>query len=196
MSDEHPQITEDQIYFLEPQEVSLDDFGAAGYILDIGGGGEGIIGRLKGQQVIAVDPNRRELEEAAEGPLKIVMDARDLKFLDGAFNTVTSFFALMYIQGPDHEAVLREVFRVLAPGGRFLIWDVILPRCLDESKVITAFRLSVELPGETVSTGYGARWPEREQDLAYYRRLAEAVGFEVLAQRERGRTFFLELGRP
>jgi len=45
--------------------------------LDIGGGGEGVIGQMKGKQVIAIDPNRRELEEAADGPLKIVMDARE-----------------------------------------------------------------------------------------------------------------------
>ena len=37
-------------------------------ILDIGGGGEGIIGKLKGEQVVAIDPNKRELEEAARRP--------------------------------------------------------------------------------------------------------------------------------
>ena len=73
MEDHHPEISEDRIIFFERQEVVVDDFEAPGYILDIGGGGEGIIGRLKGEQVIAIDPNRRELEGAAGGPLKIVM---------------------------------------------------------------------------------------------------------------------------
>ena len=49
-----------------------------GEILDIGGGGEGIIGQLKGDLVIAIDPNSRELEEAPEGGFKIEMNAKDL----------------------------------------------------------------------------------------------------------------------
>ena len=35
-----------------------------GKILDIGGGGEGIIGRLYGPQVIAIDYRQDELDEA------------------------------------------------------------------------------------------------------------------------------------
>jgi hypothetical protein len=52
----------------------VDDFDAAGYILDIGGGGEGVIGQLKGERVVAIDKQKRELEEAAPGALKIVID--------------------------------------------------------------------------------------------------------------------------
>jgi len=36
---------------------------ADGFILEIGGGGEGIIGGLKGKQVIAIDRNEEKLEE-------------------------------------------------------------------------------------------------------------------------------------
>ncbi|NIN67231.1 MAG: methyltransferase domain-containing protein, partial [Anaerolineae bacterium] len=71
------------------------------------------IGRLKGEQVIAIDPNRRELVDAPPGPLKIVMDATDLQLLDETFATVTSFFTLMYVKGFEHERVFEEVFRVL-----------------------------------------------------------------------------------
>ena len=38
-----------------------------GSILDIGGGGEGTIGRLYGTQVIAIDNRQEELDEAPEG---------------------------------------------------------------------------------------------------------------------------------
>jgi exopolyphosphatase/guanosine-5'-triphosphate,3'-diphosphate pyrophosphatase len=67
-------------------------------VLDIGGGGEGVIGRLKGRDAVAVDIRKEELEEAVDGPLKIIMDARDLKFLDESFHTATAFFSMMYIR--------------------------------------------------------------------------------------------------
>ncbi|MCP4538784.1 MAG: methyltransferase domain-containing protein [Chloroflexi bacterium] len=197
MSDHHP--SEDQIFFYEKQEVVIDDFNADGFILDIGGGGEGVIGQLKGEQVIAIDPNKRELEEAAPGPLKIVMDARDLKFLIYTFDAVTAFFTLMYIKEPDQEKIFSEVFRVLAPEGQFFIWDVILsprPDEVDEKKEIAAFPLLIKLPDKEISTGYGARWPEKKQDLAYYVRLAEKAGFKVVTQKEHDRALFLQLQKP
>jgi SAM-dependent methyltransferase len=196
MSDQHPEISEDRIYFFKEQEIVVNDFDASGYILDIGGGGEGIVGKLKGEQVVAIDPNKRELEEAAPGPLKIVMNGTDLQFLNNTFNMATAFFTLMYIKGHEHEKVFDEVYRVLSPGGRFLIWDGVLPQCLDEEKEIVAFLLRVQLPDEEVTVGYGAKWPEQEQNLSYYTGLAEGAGFTVLAREEKGQTFFLELQKP
>ncbi|MDH5201498.1 MAG: hypothetical protein OEW93_11465, partial [Candidatus Bathyarchaeota archaeon] len=51
---------------------------AEGFILDIGGGGEGIIGKLNGRQVVSIDLSAGELEETDNESLKIVMDATDL----------------------------------------------------------------------------------------------------------------------
>jgi SAM-dependent methyltransferase len=192
----HEEIAEERIYFFDKQSISVHDIEASGYILDIGGGGEGIIGRLRGEQVIAIDPNKRELEEAPFGPLKIVMDATDLQFLDGAFLTATSFFTLMYIKAANHERVFSEVFRVLKPGGRFLIWDVILPPRVEEDKDIAAFPLVVSLPHEEVQTGYGASWPSMVQDLNYYVTVAARVGFEVVDKWERNLLYFMELAKP
>ena len=140
MNEGDGEIPEERILFFDVQEVPLHDFEASGYILDIGGGGEGIIGRLKGEQVIAIDPSIRELEEAPSGPLKVVMDARDLQFLDSTFLTATAFFTLMYIKAADHERVLSEVLRALKPGGRFLIWEVVLPPRPEEGKERTSRR--------------------------------------------------------
>jgi ubiquinone/menaquinone biosynthesis C-methylase UbiE len=83
-------VPADRWHRVEGQKVDLTDFFAPGLILDIGGGGEGVIGRLFGSRVVAIDPLQRELEEAPVGPLKVVMDARELKFLDGSFDTVTA----------------------------------------------------------------------------------------------------------
>jgi ubiquinone/menaquinone biosynthesis C-methylase UbiE len=193
MGEEHTGIAEDQLYFFDKQRVVVDDFEAPGFVLDLGGGGEGVIGRLKGDRVIAIDPNRRELEEAPDGPLKIVMDARDLRFLDGAFEVVTSFFTMMYVGEGDHRQVFEEASRVLAPGGRFLIWGAKVPERLDADRDVVVFPLLVELPSAMVETAYGVAWPETSLDVHHYAELARQVGFEVVEQRESGWMFYLSL---
>ena len=84
-------------------EWKLDHLDHKGMILDIGGGGEGVIGKLMGEKVIAIDFKKEELLEAAEGPLKIIMDARELKFLNESFQTVTAFFSFMYFKGKSEQ---------------------------------------------------------------------------------------------
>jgi ubiquinone/menaquinone biosynthesis C-methylase UbiE len=50
-------------------------------------------------------------------------DAMALPFADGSFDTVVCQFGVMFF--PDKDQSFREVYRVLAPGGRYLfnIWD-------------------------------------------------------------------------
>lgn len=194
--DQHKRPSPERISRFEKQEVTVHDFEAQGYILAIGGGGEGVIGQLKGQQVIAIDISKRELEETPAGPLKIIMDARDLKFLDNSFNTAASFFTLCYINESDHEKVFEEIFRVLVSGGRFLIWDVIFLKRVDEKKDIAIVPLLVKLPNKEINTGYGVHWPEKPHDLSYYTQLAEKAGFKIATQKEKDRWFFLELIKP
>ncbi|HEX5807118.1 MAG TPA: class I SAM-dependent methyltransferase, partial [Anaerolineales bacterium] len=113
-------LDEKRVFRLDEQTVALDDFAADGFILDIGGGGESVIGQLKGSQVVAIDIFPGELAEAPVGALKIIMDARELKFLDGTFHTATAFFSFMFIHPDDHAKVLEEIFRVLTPNGQFM----------------------------------------------------------------------------
>lgn len=193
MSGGHPNISADRIFFLEKQQVAIEDFDSSELLLALGGGGEGIIGRLKGSRVVAIDTDRRELEEAPVGPLKIVMDARELKFLDGSFQIVTSFFTLMYIGKTDHPRIFQEAHRVLASGGRFLIWGASLPERPDDGKDVLIVPVTVTLPSTEVETGYGVLWPEEPIDPAHYVELAGQVGFEVVQQREDGHVFYLSL---
>ena len=194
MSEGHS--SDEHVLFWPRQDIVVNDFDATGYILDIGGGGEGVIGQLKGGRVIAIDKQKRELEEAAPGGLKIVMDATDLKFLDCTFETVTAFFSLLYIKGKDLDRVFGEAFRVLVPGGKFLIWDATIPTRQDTDKDVVAVMLTVKLPGREIKTGYGTRWPLEEKNAAYYVQMAQNVGFDVVAQQQADRLFYLELRKP
>jgi ubiquinone/menaquinone biosynthesis C-methylase UbiE len=198
MSGHHAAPLADRVHFFEKQTVRVHNFASSGFILDIGGGGEGIIGILKGKEVIAIDLRKEELEEAPAGPLKIVMDARELQFLDGTFATATAFFSLMYLKSRyDQQKVLEEVFRVLHPGGQFLIWDASVPQRPDgEERDVYAVRLLVSVGDQAIETGYGQPWPTESRDLAFYLRLAADVGFRVIEQREDKRLIFLHLQKP
>ena len=123
-----------------------------GKILDIGGGGEGIIGRLYTEQVIAIDVRQDELDEAPTGFEKLLMDATQLKFKDGSFDHVTSFYTLMFMDTEDQKSAILEVTRVLKNHGELHIWDCDIlsaypePFCVD---------VSVQLPDKYISTTYG-----------------------------------------
>jgi ubiquinone/menaquinone biosynthesis C-methylase UbiE len=165
------------MHLFERQAFVVTDFQAVGYILDIGGGGEGIIGQMKPTQVIAIDLSRRELEEAPAGPLKIVMDATDLKFLDASFDKTTAFFSLMYMRPDVQQRTFAEVFRVLTPGGRWIIWDAVIPRALENDTRGPVFRFRFQLPGKVVQTGYGTFWARAAHGLGLLQAPRAAGGF-------------------
>ena len=194
---QHTEIPPKAMFWVEKQVVTLEDFPAKGLILDIGGGGAGVIGRLKGAQVVAIDLNKQELVDAPGEPLiKIVMDATDLKFLDGTFPTATVFFTFMYINPANHEKVLQEIHRVLAPGGRLLIWDVFYPKVEDKAKTHVLYPVNVKLPGREINTGYGARLQPTELGLPHFEELAKKTGFEVVGGKRIQSWFFLEVTKP
>jgi ubiquinone/menaquinone biosynthesis C-methylase UbiE len=189
-------LRKEDLYFLDKQTVVIHDFKADGFILDIGGGGEGVIGQLKGKQVISIDLKKEELLEAANGPLKMVMDATDLKFLDNSFNSVTAFYSLMYMTTREHERVFSEVFRVLKDEGLFRIWDVQLvhKKCTDKPGF--AVPLEIILPDTKLNVGYGSYWPEKKYDLNYYFEIAGRIGLQLVEENTIGDSLFLVLQKP
>lgn len=147
-----------------------------------------------GEKVIAIDFKKEELLEAAEGPLKIIMDARELKFLDESFQTVTAFFSFMYFKGKSEQVkVFQEIARVLKPGGKFHLWDVDLVEKPETDKESYIVFLRYSIRGESKDTGYGMRWPTESRGISDYLEMSRTVGLNAEKSLQQGNTFNLEL---
>jgi len=179
-------------YSTTPQLLELSPIETEGLILDIGGGGSGIIGKLNGKQVIAIDKNENELLESQNDALKIVMDATDLKFLPESFDVCTAFFSLMYIPFNIHLKVFKEAHRVLKSNGKFLVWDIQIPEQFEDYKMFLV-RLQVRLPNEEIETGYGVKW--QLQNIEYFKDLAQNTNFKIISEWEKGEIIYLELSK-
>ena len=58
MKNDKRTLRKQDLYFFKKQTVEVGDFHTDGFILDIGGGGEGVIGLLKDKQVLVIDSNK------------------------------------------------------------------------------------------------------------------------------------------
>ena len=179
------------IYFSELHQIDLKEIQLKGQILDIGGGGEGIIGQFAGPHVISIDPSERELKEAESDCVKIIMNGKDLKFLEETFDTITIFFTMMYIPRPDQKKVLKEAYRVLKSKGQLLLWDLTIPDRPETEKDTYALKLEVDIGKKKISTGYGTRWGKKF-NIERYLDLGKTVGFKVIEQEVNGETFFIK----
>jgi ubiquinone/menaquinone biosynthesis C-methylase UbiE len=182
------------MHCVAPQTVRVDDaFRDGDLILDLGGGGEGVIGRLRGRQVVAVDIRKAELDETPAGPIKVVGDARNLPFPDASFEAATAFFFLMYVPATDRSAVVREAYRLLVPGGSLRVWDVAIPAPGERAAKTFVVPVCADLPGKTIRTAYGVPWRGRQMSDRSIAELASDAGFAVSLRTTSGCTFHLVL---
>jgi len=180
-----------RIFAIKEQKVNLSNIKLEGLILDIGGGGEGVISQFKKEKVIAIDHNKRELEEAPEGGLKIIMDAGELKFLNNTFDTVTSFFTFMYIPKSEHKKIFKEIYRVLKKDGNLVLWDVIIPKRENQIQEMFSLPLKIKINDIELDAGYGVFWGKKEQNLEYFQKLSKKVGFSEVEFISDDQVFYL-----
>ena len=189
-------MTEDRIHFIDKHLIDVSKVDLKGRILDIGGGGEGIIGQYKGKSVIAIDKLKSELEEAANGKyLKIIMDAEDLKFLDETFDTVTAFYMFMYVPMSRNQQIFNEVFRVLKPGGEFIIWDMFIAEKKGNDKELYGAKVEVNIGNRIIETGYATHW-DKTQDLEHFLRLGERAKFHTIVRDMKKEQIFVKFRKP
>lgn len=180
------------------QIVQLDRFSAERErILDLGGGGEGVIGQLCGSRVTAIDLRQEELDEAPSGPTKIVADARDLPFGDSSFDVATAFYFLMYVPTEDRDTVLQEAHRVLRPGGKLIIWDTVIAPPPSAAAAAKTFAVPVcaALPTRTIRTLYGVRWEHHEMSAHSLTKTAQRVGFMSKTSEQVGEALYLTFAK-
>lgn len=159
-----------------------------GPILDLGGGGEGVIGRVYGQQAVAIDNRQEELDETPDGPQKLLMDAAALTFEDASFQHVTSFFSFMYMAHTVQARAIAQAARVLRPGGSLHIW---------EGKIRSAFpdpfliELDIDAAGTAIHTTYGVVKEDAFQDAGHFLRLCQGARLKLADQQEHDGWFYL-----
>lgn len=158
-----------------------------GRLLDIGGGGEGVIAQAGGPGVIAIDKYMSEISEArgkAPSTTWLVADATALPHPNNSMDHATAFFSALYMSDAVKEKVFRETRRVLKTGGEFWIWDVPMTTKSD----VFAFRLQVETP--SIRTIYGVK--AKDQSAATICSQLQAVGFETKVIVDRETDFFIK----
>lgn len=158
-----------------------------GNILDIGGGGEGVVGRLYPKQVTAIDNNTEELEEAPDCFKKLLMDATHLEFEEQTYQHVTFFYALMYMTTAEQEKAIQEAARVCKKEGLIHIWD-----CQFESAYPDPFvvQLTINLPDETINTSFGIIKAE-QQNIDTITAMCEQAGLSMVSAKMNNRSFSL-----
>ncbi|MGN0628126.1 MAG: class I SAM-dependent methyltransferase [Oscillospiraceae bacterium] len=159
-----------------------------GTILDVGGGGEAVIGRIYKEQVTAIDNEQQELDEAPDCCRKVMMDARSLEFQNESFENATAFYSFMYMSTETKEKAVAEISRVLKPGGRLYIWDAEVASAEKEPFLAD---LDIDAAGEKIETTYGIMGDNITQNAEYFIRLCSEKGLSLLEKSELGGHFHL-----
>jgi demethylmenaquinone methyltransferase/2-methoxy-6-polyprenyl-1,4-benzoquinol methylase len=151
-----------------------------------------VVGLDQSEEMLAGARRRLEAQPALAGRIELVQgEAEDLPFEDGHFDAVTFTYLLRYVDDPP--ATVRELARVLKPGGRLASLEFGVPRVRLLRALWRAYaRLGLPAVGRLVSpewyevgrflgpsiSGFESRFPEPA-----LRRLWAEAGIDVLGFR-------------
>lgn len=143
-----------------------------------GGGGAASLAAARGATVAGIDASDALIAVAAArlpGADLQVGDLEALPFATGSFDAILAANSIQYVG--DRPAVLREFFRVCAPGGRMavIVWS--LPERCEQREVFRAVLQA--LPAPPPGEGPFALSPP-----GILESLIEGAGFRVLESRE------------
>ena len=94
-------------------------------VLDLGSGTGAAFDQLLNYETTAIDPDKKMLElNTFEN--KVLGSAENLPFEDNSFDNV--FCCFVWRNVSDTNKALQEVYRVLRPGGRFILLDMTRPK--------------------------------------------------------------------
>ena len=168
-------------------KIQLDD-SLQGAILDIGGGGEGVIGRIYRRRAIAIDNNQEELDEAPDVCRKMLMDATSLHFNECEFDHVTAFYSMMYMTRDAQQKAIQEAHRVLKHGGLLHIWDTVIPSAYPDPFLID---LEIDANGTTINTTYGVVKMD-SQDMELFIRMCQEANMMLVGKAMDHDQFYLQ----
>jgi ubiquinone/menaquinone biosynthesis C-methylase UbiE len=165
------------------QEIQLPVV-PAGRVLDIGGGGEGLVSRIAESRACVVDLSMNKIREAQmyEADAEwFACDGRSLCFQAEAFDTATLWFSLSYLHDRyQKQLIIREIHRVLRSTGKVSILAILL----DESCEALTFRGQLRFPDGYVSQmSYRVRG-DQLQNCDAVREMLTKDGFEVVTSTE------------
>ena len=94
-------------------------------VLDLGSGTGAAFDQLLNYETTALDPDKKMLELNTFED-KVLGSAENLPFEDNSFDNV--FCCFVWRNVSDTNKALREVYRVLSPGGKFILLDMTRPK--------------------------------------------------------------------
>jgi ubiquinone/menaquinone biosynthesis C-methylase UbiE len=160
-----------------------------GSILDIGGGGEAVVGQIYGDRVTAIDNRQEELDEAPDCCTKLLMDAQKLLFSDNSFDNVTFFYTLMYMTEETQRKAICEAARVLKAGGMMCIWDcTIFSSTYPDPFVVD---LDISSGGIIIHTSYGIVKRDTQSSDSI-QQLLENAGLNIVSLKEADGQFIIQ----
>lgn len=179
-------------YTTSIQKIALKQIQTEGLILDVGGGGEGLVSRIGGTKVCAVDIRMSEIREAQiHGPPSnwFVGDGQVLCFQENVFDVVTLWFSLGYMSDWSiKQRVLEEAHRVLGKSGRLSILAI---RIQESCERLTFWGHFTFPDGMTSQVGYGVRGGQ-EQTLGPITELLSDIGFKIRSHEDNNEWFEIQ----